>query len=190
MGLLTPHFVFRQFCIQTSRLNTKHQPTEPAPHIYHTNNPKRQHTGAACTGPQNHTFVKKPLAKPRLSNGSRERAPSGMAARRQTLRMGRAEAHAKSRPFRRRTSRAIPDRPPRKKTTLLKGTMTGTGYTSFTTFFSFYLPTSTLPYHPPTHNPPKPFLHLTGTPTLHPSSWINIKSPGVITHQTCSKPAG
>ena len=60
-------FVFR-------RLNTKHQPTEPAPHIYHTNKPKRQHTGAACTGPQNHTFLKKPLAKPRLSNGSRKRA--------------------------------------------------------------------------------------------------------------------
>jgi hypothetical protein len=38
----------------------------------------------------------------------------------------------------------------------LKGTMTGTGYTSFTTFFSFYLPTSTLPYHPTTHKPPNP----------------------------------
>ena len=161
VGLLTPHFPrpnvrSRVLCIQTTGLNTKHQPTEPAPHIYHTNKPKRQHTGAACTGPQNHTFLKKPLAKPRLSNGSRERAPSGMAARRQTLRTGRAEAHAKSRPFRRRGSRAIPDRPPQKKTTLLKGTMTGTGYTSFTTFFSFYLPTSTLPYHPPTHNPPNP----------------------------------
>jgi hypothetical protein len=59
-------------------------------------------------------------------------------ARRQTLRMGRAEAHAKSRPFRRRRPQAIPVCPPRKKTTLLKGTMTGTGYTSFTTFFSFY----------------------------------------------------
>ena len=138
------------------RLNTKHQPTEPAPHIYHTNNPKRQHTGSACTGPQNHTFVKKPLAKPRLSNGSRNPDVSCMAARRQTLRMGRAEAHAKSRPFRRRRSRAIPDRPPRKKTTLLNRSMTGTGYTSFTTFFSFYLPTSTLPYHPTTHNPPNP----------------------------------
>ena len=143
-GPLTPHFVFRQFCIQTSRLNTKHQPTEPAPHIYHTNKTKRQHTGAACTGPQNHTFLKKPLAKPRLSNGSRNPDVSCMAARRQTLRMGRAEAHAKSRPFRWRRSRAIPDRPPQKKTTLLKGTMTGTGYTSFTTFFhSTYLP---LPY--------------------------------------------
>ena len=40
----------------------------------------------------------------------------------------------------------------------LKGTMTGTGYTSFTTFFSFYLPTSTLPYHPTTHKPPKTLL--------------------------------
>ncbi len=36
--------------------------------------------------------------------------------------------------------------------------MTGTGYTSFTTFFSFYLPTSTLPYHPTTHKPPHTLL--------------------------------
>jgi hypothetical protein len=74
-----------------------------------------------------------------------------MAARRQTLRMGRAEAHAKVNQNRRRRSRAIPDRSDRKKTTLLKGTMTGTGYTSFTTFFfnSTYLP---LPY--PTTLPP------------------------------------
>ena len=68
-----------------------------------------------------------------------------MAARRQTLRMGRAEAPVNYWSNRRRRSRAIPDRSDRKKTTLLKGTMTGTGYTSFTTFFSFYLPTSTFP---------------------------------------------
>jgi hypothetical protein len=68
---------FAARCFVFRRLNTKHQPTEPAPHTYHTNNPKRQHTGAACTGPQNHTFLQKPLAKPRLSNGSRKRAPSG-----------------------------------------------------------------------------------------------------------------
>ena len=57
---------------------------------------------------------------------------------------------------RRRRSRAIPVCPPRKKTTLLNRSMTGTGYTSFTTFFSFPLPTSTLPYHPTTHKPPNP----------------------------------
>ena len=71
-----PNVRSRVLCIQTTgRLNTKHQPTNPAPHTYHTNNPKKQHTGAACTGPQNHTFLTKPLTKPRLSNGSRERAP-------------------------------------------------------------------------------------------------------------------
>ena len=38
-------------------LNTKHQPTEPSPHTYHTNKPKMQNTGSACTEPQNHTFL-------------------------------------------------------------------------------------------------------------------------------------
>jgi hypothetical protein len=158
---------FAARCFVFSRLNTNHQPTEPAPHTNHTNNPKRQHRHRRSM------YSQDPPVYLSILNKTKPRFPSSMAARRQTLRMGRAEAHAKSRPFRWRRSRAIPDRPGRKKTTLLKGTMTGTGYTSFTTFFSFYLPTSTLPYHPTTHNPPKPFLHLTGTPTLHPSSWIN-----------------
>ena len=78
--------------------------------------------------PKTTHFPKKPLAKPRLSNGSRNPDVSCRAARRQTLRTGRAEAPVNYWSNRRRRSRAIPVCPPRKKTALLKGTMTGTGY--------------------------------------------------------------